>query len=217
VLVDDDLNSHDKDLLSQETMLDNPDFYINRELSWVRFNARILEEAHDMWQPLLERIKFIAICGSNLDEFFMTRVARMIKKINKKSQERSMDGMTFFEQLKATRKEILPLIQNHADCWNNELIPALATEDIHIQKFINLPEKWRENLREFLKTEVIPNFPIPAHGFDSENIENLCVTLYVSGFANKDSFCILPMPIEKFGRLILIPQKSILLNLNFKT
>ena len=87
--------------------LDNPSYFLNRELSWIRFNGRVLEEARDVWHPLLERVKFIAICGSNLDEFFMTRVARLIKKVKAGSEEKSMDGMSFMEQIDSTRKEIL--------------------------------------------------------------------------------------------------------------
>ena len=67
------LDSEANNALSQKKLLDNPNYYINRELSWIRFNKRVLEEAQDQWHPLLERVKFIAICGSNLDEFFMTR------------------------------------------------------------------------------------------------------------------------------------------------
>ena len=118
-----------------EGMLDNPCFYINRELSWIRFNKRILEEAHDQYHPLLERVKFLAICGSNLDEFFMTRTARLIKHINKGSKEKSIDGLTAIEQIQATRAEIIPLIERHAECWNNEIKPALAKDGINIHNF----------------------------------------------------------------------------------
>jgi len=114
-------------------ILDNPSYFINREMSWIRFNARVLEEARDLWHPLLERVKFIAICGSNLDEFFMTRAARLLKKVRSGSEEKSMDGMTFTEQIDATRKEIIPLIENHAKCWNEEILPALAKEEIYIR------------------------------------------------------------------------------------
>jgi polyphosphate kinase len=187
-------------------MLDNSSFYLNRELSWVRFNARILEEARDQWHPLLERVKFIAICGSNLDEFFMTRIARLIKKINKKSTERSVDGMTSIEQVYATRKEILPLIKSHADCWNNELVPALAKEDIFIKKFVELPDKWKQNLRDFFRLTVAPTMAIPALGFNSEAIDNLHVALFVTGFSEVGSCCVLEIPSEKFGRLVRIPR-----------
>ena len=68
------LTSETKTVLSQKKLLDDPSYYLNRELSWIKFNQRVLEEAQDLRHPLLERVKFIAICGSNLDEFFMTRI-----------------------------------------------------------------------------------------------------------------------------------------------
>jgi polyphosphate kinase len=192
----------------QKKTLDNPSYFLNRELSWIRFNARVLEEACDLWQPLLERVKFIAICGSNLDEFFMTRVARLVKKIKAGSEEKSMDGRSFIEQVDATRKEIMPLIQNHSKCWKNELIPSLAKEEIYVRNFKDLSETDKENLREFLNSSIIPSIRIPKFGFDSVTIENLHVTLYISGFQSHPNFCILlDVPTEKFGRLINIPQK----------
>ena len=139
--------------LSEKKLLDNPNLFLNRELSWIRFNARVLEEARDRWHPLLERVKFIAICGSNLDEFFMTRIPRLMKKIKAGSNEKSTDGMTAIEQIEATREEIIPLIKKHADCWRNELLPALAKEKIFIWKFSELGEKDKENLAQFLQTK----------------------------------------------------------------
>ena len=139
------LDSEANNALSQKKLLDNPSYFLNRELSWIRFNARVLEEARDLWHPLLERVKFIAICGSNLDEFFMTRIPRLMKKIKTGSDEKSMDGMTPIEQIEATRKEIIPLIENHANCWRNELLPALAKEDILHRKVQRLiPKKVRK-------------------------------------------------------------------------
>ena len=134
---------------SQKKFLDNPDYFINRELSWVRFNVRVLEEAQDLRHPLLERVKFIAICGSNLDEFFMTRIPRLMKKIKAGSEEKSMDGMSATEQIEATRKEILPLIKKHGACWRDELLPALAKQKIFIWKFNDLGLKDKENLAQF--------------------------------------------------------------------
>ena len=194
--------------LTQKKMLDNPSYFLNRELSWIRFNGRVLEEARDLWHPLLERVKFIAICGSNLDEFFMTREARLIKKVKTGSEEKSMDGMSFMEQIETTRTEILPLIENHAKCWREELLPALAKEEIHIRNFKDLPEKDKDALRDFFKSTVVPLIKVPKVGFDSVSIENLHVTLYISGFLNQPKFCILlDVPTEKFGRLISIPKK----------
>ena len=191
---------------NQKKSLDDPTYFLNRELSWVRFNARVLEEARDFWHPLLERVKFIAICGSNLDEFFMTRVARLIKKVNKGSEEKSMDGMSSMEQIEATRKEILPLIEGHARCWRDEIVPALGKEDICIREFAELPEKWRGELREYFKKSILPELKIPKEGFNRAAIENLHVTLFVSGYPEQDSSYILDVPTEKFGRLIRIPR-----------
>lgn len=190
--------------------LSNPAYYINRELSWIRFNARVLEEALDLWQPLLERVKFLAICGSNLDEFFMTRVAKMIKKIKAGSEAKSVDGMTFMEMLIAARNEIIPLIKKHSECWKNELIPALAKEKINIQSFNELKLFEKEALRDFLRNSVFPTIRVPKSGFGSVSVENLHLTLYISGFENKaKDFCIiLDVPSEKFGRFVRVPKKS---------
>ncbi len=205
-------NNRDSDTnnaLTQKKLLDNPSYFLNRELSWIRFNGRVLEEARDIWHPLLERVKFIAICGSNLDEFFMTRVARLIKKVNAGSQEKSMNGMSFMEQIDATRKEILPLIENHAKCWKDELVPALAKEQIYVRNFKDLSEKNKTDLREFFTAAIAPSIKVPKLGFDSGSIENLHVTLYVSGFQNQPDLCILlDVPSEKFGRLISIPKEE---------
>jgi polyphosphate kinase len=198
-------NSGENNSLIQEKKLDNPSYYINRELSWVRFNARILEEARDEWHPLLERVKFIAICGSNLDEFFMTRIARLLKKIVKGSDERSMDGMNSIEQILATRREIIPLVQKHADCWKNEILPALVEEDITIKRFSDLPDKCKENLREYFKAAILPQTKIFKENFDASSIENLHVYLCVESAKSK-FYAIVDPPAEKKGRLLKIPQ-----------
>lgn len=188
--------------------LDNPAFFIDRELSWIRFNARVLEEARDRCHPLLEKVKFIAICGSNLDEFFMTRIPRLIKKIRTGSNVKSVDGLTAIEQIEATRKEILPLIKRHAECWRNEILPALAKEKIYLWKFCELGENDRENLRMFFKQSILPIIRVPHQDFSGGSIENLHNTLYVSGFAKQDSYCLVDVPTEKFGRLIRIPRNE---------
>ncbi len=207
--IDSDVN----DTLSEKKLLDNPSYFLNRELSWIRFNARVLEEAHDRWHPLLERVKFIAICGSNLDEFFMTRIPRLVKKIKAGSNEKSTDGMTAIEQIEATRKEIIPLIKKHADCWRNELLPALAKEKIYIWKFSELGEKDKENLRNFFRQSILSLIKTPCEGFDGGVLKNLHITLYVTGFANPDSFFLVDVPTETFGRLIRIPRSSTQLTL----
>lgn len=191
----------------QRKSLDDPSYFLNRELSWIRFNARVLEEARDPWHPLLERAKFIAICGSNLDEFFMTRIPRLIKKIRSGSSEKSMDGMTAMEQVEATRKEILPLIEGHARCWNEELLPALAKEDISIKKFTELGAEKRETMREYFRNVVLPSMQIPKdQGVSPSSVENLHVNLAVQMDTPKqDAFYVVEVPTERSGRLIRTP------------
>ncbi len=205
------------DPINSEKKLDNPQYYINRELSWIRFNARILEEAYDEWHPLLERVKFIAICGSNLDEFFMTRIARLLKKIKKNSDDRSLDGMTPTEQIEATRKEILPLTAKHAECWKKELLPALAKEDITIRKYQDLTEKQKEKLRNNFKQNLLPLVNVQKPDWDVNAIENLHVSLAVTGFENS-GYRVVDPPSEKCGRLIKIGHSTYrdMLNLDFE-
>ncbi len=202
------VDSKDSSVSTTKNPLDNPNYFLNRELSWIRFNARVLEEANDLWHPLLERVKFLAICGSNLDEFFMTRIPRLLKKMRKGSDEKSVDGMTSMEQIEATRKEILPLLVKHANCWTYELVPALAKEDINIRKFEELPQNWQDNLRDCFKTSILPSLKIPKEGFTPSTIQNLQVTLIVSGFPEKETNYVLEVPVEKFGRLIRIPRNG---------
>jgi polyphosphate kinase len=201
------LNS-DRNTFSPKKIIDNPEYFLNRELSWIRFNARVLEEASDRWHPLLERVKFIAICGSNLDEFFMTRIPRLIKKIKAGSTEKSMDGMTAIEQIQATRKEIIPLIKKHAECWQNELLPALAQKNIFIIRFNELGEKDKENLRQFFKQSILPlvrKFPEKSA---CTSIENLHITFYVTGFDTQNEGYFVDVPAEKVGRLMRIPKST---------
>ena len=191
--------------IQEKKLVDDPSYYINMELSWIGFNARILEEARDQWHPLLERVKFLAICGSNLDEFFMTRIARLLKKIAKNSQDRSVDGMSANEQILATRKEILLLIEQHAACWKNELLPALAKENITIQKYVDLPNKTQESLREYFKTNLLPKIKMFKDVSAAPLIENLQIYLCIES-ANNSLHSIIALPSKKFGRLLKIPQ-----------
>ena len=96
--------------------LDDPALYIDRELSWIRFNRRVFEEARDPWHPLLERVKFLAICGSNLDEFFMTRVSRIQRRIRKGSKKRSIQENGFYsgKLLSATTKLLVSFTIDYA-------------------------------------------------------------------------------------------------------
>src|SRR5436190_6756717 len=125
--------------------LKNPALYINRELSWLEFNERVLAQATDPSHPLLERVKFLSIVGSNLDEFFMIRVATTLKKLHEGIEDVAPDGYNTEQQLYAMRTQARKQIEDQAACWN-ELRPLLAEEKITIIE----PDQWTPQIREFL-------------------------------------------------------------------
>jgi polyphosphate kinase len=131
-----------------------------------------------------------------------------MKKINAGSDEKSMDGMSAYEQIEATRKEIIPLIENHTSCWKDELLPALAKEDIYIKKFTDLTEESKESLRQVFKKSILPSMEIPKKGLNSAAIRNLRMNLFVSGFEKQDCCYLVDVPTEEFGRLIKVPSSG---------
>src|ERR1019366_6080996 len=109
-----------------------PAHFINRELSWLEFNNRVLEEALDPQNPLLERVKFFCIVSSNLDEFFEVRVAGIKQQIESEAVERTMDGLTASETLRAIVKRVRRMVAEQYACWREELLPALAANGIRL-------------------------------------------------------------------------------------
>ena len=100
--------------------------YGNREQSWLAFNRRVLDQARSTTNPLLERVKFLAIVSSNLDEFFEIRVAGLMQQADSESISLSIDGLTPREQLRRIRKEVDQLVADQFACWQQEIAPALA-------------------------------------------------------------------------------------------
>src|SRR5918995_6938828 len=125
--------------------LKNPALYINRELSWLEFNQRVLAQALDPSHPLLERVKFLSIVATNLDEFYMIRVSTTLKKLKEGIEDVAPDGYDTEQQLYAMRTRALKMLQDQASCWD-ELRSLLAAEDIH---FIETAA-WMPAIREFL-------------------------------------------------------------------
>src|SRR5262245_20263769 len=109
--------------------LKNPALYINRELSWLEFNQRVLAQAQDPSHPLLERIKFLAIVASNLDEFFMIRVATTQKNLREEIEDVAPDGYNTERQLDAMRTRAWRMLKDLATCWD-EFRPLLAGENV---------------------------------------------------------------------------------------
>src|SRR6202011_3856255 len=103
--------------------LDNPAYYLNRDTSWLAFNRRVLEEASDEDNPLLERLKFLSISASNLDEFFEVRVAAMMQQIEDGYNEAGPDGLTLTEKRDVLNKPTHEFVDHQYDCWNSGLRP----------------------------------------------------------------------------------------------
>src|SRR5450631_3991844 len=112
--------------------LDDPELYISRELTWIEFNNRVLEEALDERNPLLERLKFIAIFGTNLDEYFMIRVAALKQQVEAEIHKRSDDGKLPEEQLAAIFGALHGLLDRQMRCLDEQILPALERHGIRI-------------------------------------------------------------------------------------
>ncbi len=146
---------------NEKVPLDTPDLldrslYINRELGLLTFQWRVLEEAMDETNPLLERVKFLAIVGSNLDEFFMVRVAGLAAQVDAGTVEVGPDAMTPGAQLIAIRREVKKLLSEAHKCLSDQLIPALESAGIRILDWEDLTEKQKQNMRHYFDETVFP-------------------------------------------------------------
>src|SRR5277367_4985538 len=121
--------------MSQRSLVFGPEHLLNRELSWLEFNHRVLEEALDKSNPLLERLKFFCIFSSNLDEFFEVRVAGLKQSVESVVVERSRDGLTASECLAAVNVRARELVDRQYECWRQDLRPALARNNIRFLTF----------------------------------------------------------------------------------
>ncbi|HLJ45192.1 MAG TPA: polyphosphate kinase 1 [Bryobacteraceae bacterium] len=140
----------------ESTDLSDPSLYINRELGMLAFQRRVLEEAQDPNNPLLERVKFLAILGSNLDEFFMVRVAGLVAQVDAGSLEVGPDGMTPKAQLMAIRREVKKLLSDAHKCLREQIIPELEENGIQILSWSDLTPKQRTKMCAFFKEVVFP-------------------------------------------------------------
>jgi len=142
---------------------------LNRELSWLEFNQRVLDEALDARNPLLERVKFFCITSSNLDEFFEVRVAGLKQQAESGVVERSPDGLTASEALRAIHKRVRRMVDDQYRCWREQLRPALARNRIRFFAITDLSKANQSWLEEFYRTEVRPVLtPLaidPTHAF----------------------------------------------------
>ena len=191
--------------------LDNPALFINRELSALEFQRRVLDEAMDDKNPLLERVKFIAIVGSNLDEFFMVRVAGLKKQVEARVHETPPDGLTPAEQLAEIRKMTLQLMRQASEYFSKVLVPALKKQQIYILNYSELNNRQRSSVEEYFRDVVFPVLtPLafdPGHPFP--HISNLSLNLAVLLKDNKgkERFARIKVP-NTLPRLVPVKRSS---------
>jgi polyphosphate kinase len=133
-----------------------PKNFINRELSWLEFNRRVLEEAQDPTQPLIERVKFLTIVSSNLDEFFEIRVAGIKQQIESETSEVGPDGLSPTEIFDRIQKTVRELVSAEYALWKNELLPELAKNGIYVREIADLPAKRAAWAHRYFQQEVLP-------------------------------------------------------------
>ena len=191
------------------TDLKNPALYLNRELSWLEFNRRVLDEAHDVRHPLLERVKFLAIFSSNLDEFFMIRVSGLKDQIAAGVTAAPADGMTPAEQLAEIRARTLPMLQQQRRCFHDEIIPALDAAGIHILHYAQLSPAEQDRLRAYFEAEILPVLTPLAFdpGRPFPHISNLSLNLgvWLRNPAGEQRFARVKMP-TSLPRLVTMEE-----------
>jgi polyphosphate kinase len=136
--------------------LSAPENFINRELSWLEFNRRVLEEAQDPTQPLLERVKFLTIFSSNLDEFFEIRVAGIKQQIESETSDVGPDGLSPTEIFNQIQRVVRELVTTEYALWKNEIVPQLAKEGIRVLEVAELGAKRAAWARRYFQEEVVP-------------------------------------------------------------
>lgn len=143
--------------MSAKSPYSKPEYFYNRELSWLLFNHRVLEEAKDRSLPLLDRLNFLSITSSNLDEFFMIRVASLKDMVQVKYTKKDIAGMTPAEQLRAINENTHQFVKEQYEVYNKSLIPALEQEGIHIlSHYENLTKKQAQYVDRYFSEEVYP-------------------------------------------------------------
>ena len=201
--------------------------YFNRELSWLAFNRRVLEQAQSSRHPLLERVRFLAIVSSNLDEFFEIRVAGLMQQVDSGLTEFGSDGLSPVEQLRRIHSVVASLVEDQYYCWHHQLVPALAREGITFRPPHDLTSAELNWVRAYFRDQVFPvltplaldqSHPFPQLGNTTLNV---VVELESPGEAPgggpAQHVAILPVP-RILPRLVTIaparggPQRTIFLS-----
>jgi polyphosphate kinase len=194
--------------------LDDPRYYLNRHVEWLEFNRRVLEEARDIGNPLLERVKFLAITANNLDEFVEVRVASFLQRIEHGSRELSPDGLTAEQELGKVSAAMQIFVRDQYKCWNEELLPALAKQSIRVLRMGELDAGAAKAAKTFYDRRVSPMLtPVtvdPSHPFPHVLNKALCVAFLLHrrrGGNGKPYFGVVTVP-RALPRLLRVPSKN---------
>lgn len=193
----------------QDALILDPSLYINRELSWLEFNQRVLQEVKDPRHPLFERLKFLSIAGSNLDEFFMIRVAGIKEQIRADITEYSPDGQSPSRQLHAIHDRASAMLKEMSDCFWKHLHPKLSAEGIHLLKMKELDPNDRAKVSSLFAREIYPVLtPLafdPGHPFPYISNLSLSLAVVVSTPKGEERFARVKVP-DVLPRLVQIPN-----------
>ena len=191
--------------------LADPQYYLNRHLQWMAFNHRVLEEARDRRNPLLERVKFLAITANNLDEFVEIRVSSFLQKIEHGSRDISPDGLTPPEELQRVTASMQVFVREQYRCWNEELLPALAKHQIRVLPVDHLSSKAADLAKTFYDRRVYPMLtPVtvdPSHPFPHVLNKALCIAFLLRRkrhSTEKPFFGVVTVP-RALPRLLRVP------------
>jgi polyphosphate kinase len=191
--------------------LDDPRYYFNRHVQWLEFNRRVLEEARDIANPLLERVKFLAITANNLDEFVEVRVSSFLQRIEHGSRDTGPDGLTAEQELEEVSEAMHVFVDDQYRCWNEELLPALAKESIHVLSMNELDSKAEQAAKTFFERRVTPMLtPVtvdPSHPFPRVLNKALCIAFLLRrrrGGNGKPFFGVVTVP-RALPRLLRLP------------
>lgn len=191
--------------------LDDAKLYFNRELSWLRFNQRVLQEARTTQNPLLERVKFLGIVANNLDEFFEVRVAGLLQQVEAGISDYGPDGLLPEEQIAAIAKEAHRMVDEQYACWNDELLPALRDADVHIRTIDTLSNREKAFLDDYCHAELYPVLtPLtisPAHPLPRLINKALCIALLLKSREGETLLGVVQVP-RLLPRLIRLPREE---------
>jgi polyphosphate kinase len=188
--------------------------FVNRELSWLEFNARVLEEAQDHTVPLLERVKFLSIFSSNLDEFFMVRVAGLKRRIHSGDLKVGPDGLAASEVVSAVAARVHDLVEQQHRCFLEDIQPLLAAEGVRIFKPKDINESQRRFLDEYFRRTLLPVLtPLavdPGHPFPYLSNRSLCLVASIQPTAPSGlpdtSLAVVHIPEKVVPRFVALPD-----------